>query len=284
MAYDYVELNRTGSIDEKGVRKYTRNFKLGIDDFTLGPKSILDLIPINLYDPYLTPSETDLPALCKSMTANQTEEIGIWDVTYEYDSAPFDAGNEGDPEDGNNAIDPNLRPWIIRFGSVKTTRLLQKDLNNVEVTNSAGVPFDPPIEAPHAHPTISVTAWKTSTLFSNVTLYTDAINSDAWEGFAPKTLRCSEYTSSSVYENNTRYWEINITLEVLPDGFWNPVSVIDAGFLFKGADHLLPIEENGLAVTSPVPLDGSGGVLGVGYPLVYLDFKVYREEVFAGII
>jgi hypothetical protein len=289
LAYEYREISREGNIDEKGIRYYTRTFQVLTDNFQEGPGIVAAYVPVNLYASYVTPTETDLYAILKKKTARQIEP-GQWEVVCEYDSAPFDTGNQSGsstPGGANNQVAPTSRPWILRFGSNKGTKLLTKDLNNVEVVASNGQPFDPPLEVPTAYPTIQITAYKATFSFSSITLYTNAINSDAWQGFAPRKLRCIEYAATTQYDNGAYFWQLDVTIEVHPDGFWNPVEILDAGtvYLETGSKPPQPIlDSTGNPVSSPVPLNGAGQPLNAGGSLQYIPFAAYREVPFAAII
>jgi hypothetical protein len=295
LAHEVREIKREGSIDEKGVRRYIRTFQVITDDFTLGPGLVATLVPTLLYESYnLGTGEQDLFAILKKKDARPVEgQLGMWEVVCEYDSAPLDFGTQSgsgigagsSPGAGNNQVAPNLRPWVIKLGSNKTTKVLTKDLNNVEVVNSAGVPFDPPIEVPAAFPTISITAYKATFAFSQILTYTNAINSDAWQGFPPRRLRCIEYAATTQFENGAFFWQLDVTLEYNPDEDWNPVKVLDASTVWRESmtKPPAPIEVNGVAVTSPVPICNGVPVPAGGQPC-YLDFTAYREVAFATII
>mgnify|MGYP003612427028 CR=1 FL=1 len=297
MANEVREIKREGGIDEKGVRRYTRTFQVITDDYTLGPGLVATLVPTLLYEPYnLGTGEADLYAILKRKDARPVEgQLGIWEVICEYDSAPLDFGTQGGsspgagsaPGAGNNQVAPNLRPWVIKCGSNKGTKFLQKDVNNVDVVASNGQPFDPPLEVPTAFPTLQITAYKATFAFATILIYTNAINSDAWQGFAPRRLRCIEYTATTQYDNGAFFWQIDLTLEYNPDADWNPVKVLDAGTVYKESMSKPPqpiLDSTGNPVTAPVPLNGAGMPLNAGAALVYLDFTAYREVAFAGII
>jgi hypothetical protein len=259
-----------------------------------GPLVASSGVGILLYSSYITPNESDLFAICKNIECHlEPDQLTVWECVYSYDSAPFDQKGggpqgQGNPQQGNNQQNPTARPWQLEFGSNKTTKLLTKDLNNKEVVASNGQPFDPPLEVPAAFPTITITAYKAFAVFAEVPFYTNAINSDAWQGFAPKTLRCTDYKLQTQYENGAYFWQKTVVLEVHPDSTWNPVKILDAGTFEKVSENpdkpVQPIEINGQPVTSPVPLNGAGKRLAAGAQLVYLDFQAYREVPFANII
>ena len=158
------------------------------------------------------------------------------------------------------------------------------DVDGTQVKNSAGQDLEP-IEIPVTFPTITVQANKSGFNYANVLTYTNKINSDVWQGFAIGTVRCAEYTASSFWEYGARFWSIQITLVVNPNG-WNPIKLFDMGTM-TSSDGYVPdecLEVKGLPITEPVPLNGAGQKLGAGLPLVELPFNCYSSTAFASII
>lgn len=299
MAYEYREISREGSIDEKLVRHYTRVFQLITDNPNLAPGQACALIPINMFASWVAGTETDLTALLKKKSGRMTGQGDggyFWEITCEYDSAPFgqqQGGSSSEQPSGDPAqsqTQPDMRPWTIEFGSVKTTKLLTKDIvTDAEVTASNGQPYDPAPEIPAFHPQINITAFKAigADSMANVSVYTNKVNMGAWQGFADQTVLCTEYKLSSQYEHGSWWWQKQVTLEVNPDGPWNPIKILDAGTVTRvsQAQPFRPIlDSTGQPVASPVPLNGFGEPLLAGAQLVYRDFNGYAKVNFANII
>ncbi|OWK37884.1 hypothetical protein [Fimbriiglobus ruber] len=247
----------------------------------------------------------DLEALAIKVSAERdSEQLGLWTLTYDYSSRPFDFGNSGNgstlsPTQTDQSVDPPSRPPTFEWGSVATTRLLgPKDQAGKAVVNSAGQVFDPPIEIPSHNATCTITSYKDISGFdpiAKINTFQDSINSAAFvmvicpgasTTFPAKTVRCTKYACSTHCENNAYFWEVKIELEIKL-AFWNPVSVLDAGTLQIASAGLPPqpiLDKNGAQVTSPVPLNGMGLPLNAGGTLQYIDFKGYQEVDFAGLL
>jgi len=297
MSYEWRELpTREGSIDEKLIRHYSRSFQVLVDSPTYGPGEVAAMVPLNMFASWAAGSNIDLTALLKKKTARMTgQQDGgyVWEVICEYDSAPFDqqqGGTSPSGEPGQSQTQPDLRPWQIEFGSVKTTKLLTQDvIDGTDVVASNGQPFDPPPEIPAFHPQITITAFKAigSESLANVTTYTNKVNQGAWQGFADQTVLCTEYKLQSQYEHGSWWWQKSVVLEVNPDGPWNPIKILDCGTVTRVSmtEPFRPIlDGTGQPVTSPVPLNGSGQPLPSGGALHYIEKNGYKKVNFAAII
>jgi hypothetical protein len=293
-----VEKPGTGSVDNKGVRTYTRNFLVAMQYLSDAPPAVwgIGFPSIHRYDPH----PGDFGALAVSLDCDpEGDQVGIYNVKITYTSKPFDDGNQTtDPTQTDQSTPPPDRPWTIKLGSVHGTRLLgPKDLAGKAVVNSAGQPYDPPPEIPCSNLQISITAYKDLTWGAGAKIlqYQDSINNAALAMvinpsntavFPAKTVRCTEYSVTNHSENGAYYWQVDLVLEyrIKP---WNPVSVLDAGTVYKKSMSLplQPIlDETGQPVHSPVPLNGAGGVLLAGGALAYNDFQGYYEQNFATIL
>ena len=256
-----------------------------------------------LYQGWSHGTETDPWALLKKKSAKQLsgQDGGfLWQVTCEYDSEPFERNAGGmDPGSGgtgsagagptdNSQTQPDLRPYTIELGTNKTTRILRKDVATfADVDNSAGQPFDPPVEVPCHNPTIKFKLWKATgdDDISNVDTYTDHINDDTWNGWPAGTVLCKQYTLTSVFEQNSWWWEKVVEVEIKHDG-WNPVSILDAGTtrLVTGKPPQPILDQSGNPITSPTLLDGTGQPLLSGGTPVYIDVNAYYEADFDNIL
>ena len=248
----------------------------------------------------MKPYPYDAGALAVSLDCDpEGDQVGIYNVKITYTSKPFDDGNTADdPTETDQSVDPPDRPWVFKLSSVHGTKLLgPKDLAGVDVVNSAGQPFDPPPELPCSNLQISVTAYKDISwnAAAAILTYQDSVNNAAFSMvlnptntavFPTATVRCTEYNVQNHSENGEYYWEVNLTLEyrVKP---WNPVQILDAGTTYIKSAALPPqpiLDATGNPVSSPVPLNGAGGVLLAGAALVYKNFAGYNTANFAAIL
>lgn len=279
---EYFFKSHDSYMDSERNRYYTLKYQLFTDIPNEDPATVSSYIPIALYSPL----SSDLAAICKKISVSVVE-IGEFSLTYDFDTKPI---TDEQPEKDD---DPTARPWTFTFSSNKTTKVLEKDYSSTPkpVVNTAKCPFDPPITVPAAFPTITITAFKDTFDFADIELYTNSINNAAWPAsgphagkFAARRLRCVDYGATTIWENNELLYQYTVVLELNPDQDWNPIQVQNVGVLEIKAGKLVNIEEGGIAITSPVPLNSSGAKKTAGSDPDYLDFKGYREVSWAGLL
>ncbi len=283
---------RKYQLDEKGIRHYTRVYLVESDNLADGGLTVGSALCIPLlYQSYVTTDGTDLGAIVKNITEVQhVDNPYLWTITVEYDSGPL--LRQGSPSSSNdNRAAPDSRPWQIGFSSNKSNKVLVKDLTqptNLNVLNSAGQPFDPPVTVPRSNPVVKVTAYKSSFSYSQIPAFQDTINLNAWQGFDPLTVKVVDYAAQSHFDNNTFCYQIDLQLEINYAG-WDPIQVLDAGTVEKytknGTTYYRAITDAyGQPIHTPVPLDGNGHKLAPGGTPVYLSFNGYRHTDFSTII
>lgn len=289
----------TGAVDTKGVRTYARKYLVQMEALSDRPPSTwasTGAPTIHRYDAF----PTDPGALAVSLTCDpEGDQVGFYTITYQYTSAPFDGGNTSqNPAQSDQSVAPPSRPWVITYGATHGTRIVGPyDLAGTAVINSAGQPFDPPLEVPSSNLTFTVEAYKDLAGFDPTAkqlTYQDAINDSglliavtpsATTAWPAKTVRCNEYNVVSVTENGATYWKVTITLEIKLTG-WQP-SVLDAGTVFLASASKPPqkiVDSKGDAHDKPIPLDGAGHPLAAGGTLVYKTFKGYETRNFAALL
>jgi hypothetical protein len=114
--------------------------------------------------------------------------------------------------------------------------------------------------------------------------YLNSVNSDAWSGCAPGTLKCQGISGNAEVEQvnggDVEYWSITAELAYRPEG-WR-LQLWDVGRNELVGSSLRPIlNELGEHVTDNVALS-NGQAMPFGSPPKMLEFKVYREVPFAG--
>lgn len=224
MSSSHWWLKEATGTDDKGVRTYTKVFGVTTSDTTLGPGQVATLAPGFLYDSWLYGSEVDAYALLVKKSAKSVQSQGgiEWEVTCEYTSEPLsqnaNTGTATSPADSDKRLDPDVRPWTIETGTLKTTKILRDKLGdscgqNLPITNSAGQCFDPPIEIPKSATTITFTGFKAlnADSLNNKLFYEDTINSANANvlgvNFPARTARVNEYQLKTQFEKGFFWWE-----------------------------------------------------------------------------
>ena len=295
----YFEKSTDASVDQKGNRTYIRKFLVGMANLSDQPPSVWGsgFASIVRYQSY----PFDAGALAVTLDASPEGDTGLWyTVRITYKSNPFDLGNTtGNPSDSDASVTPTSRPWTITFGSTHGQRLLTQDtITDAPIASSAGQPYDPPPEIPSSNLTIQITAFESFATFKpigKVLNYQDYVNEfdillavspAETNTFPAETLRCTEYKSVSHSEQGETYWQVDVTLEFKFNG-WNPIELLDCGTLYIKS-MTLPIQpvldQQGNPVSTPVPLNGSGGLLNAGDAPVYLQFNGYNKVDFSTLL
>ncbi len=330
--YTVIEMPPSGSVNEKGERHYVRRFQVTTTNPLDGPKKVAAAVNYTYYESYPYAGEDDPYAILKRVDVQPTDTLGVWNVVLDYDSAPnaVDRGavrtdpNGGRPDqapktagEASNQQRPESRPWVLKWGSAQTEKLLRNDrsgpsdpfvkgyaLSNKKgklVATSAGQLFDPPISIPEARPTLSITAYSSFAETANIPYWVNRVNHAKWLGWPRDCARVTSYAITSQYEQNSFFWQIDVEIQFNIDG-WNPVRVLDAGtFELKekspadvGGDgkpikntKLVPIlnDRDGTPVTTPVPRDGFGKQQkDFTTPLVFLEFQGYYRGNFRSLL
>jgi hypothetical protein len=273
-----VSSGRTGTVNEKGERSYTRTFQVITDSALDGPLYVRQApgIPVR-GSIYATDTEIDPGARVKSITPSQSDNPKVWEVRVEYSSTTED-------EQEN----PLERAPEISWSAAPYTRVAWKDNNGKAIVNSAGQYFDPPLEVDDSRPVLTITRNEASFNPSLAIDYQDAVNSDAFLGFSPGQAKVAMIQASSATENDVFFWRVTYEFAFRREGW--ALSVLDQGRYEKVSGKPVPIKEYDTAgnaipgshVTDPVPLSGGSRLDNPGPDSVqFLSFTVYKERAFS---
>jgi hypothetical protein len=272
---------RQGSVDTKNVRNYTRTFRVITDSMVDGPFQVTDIPPPfpSIFSFYSDPAGgIDLGAFCTKITPRQTDEPFVWIVTCEFSSK---VDNPEQAQAGDTDKDPLTRPSVVKWSMAKFQRVLDRDVNDDPIVNSAGERFDPPIEIDDSRPVLSITRNEPTIDPANIVAYQDAVNTDTFFGCDPGTAKIDSIEAESAFENGTFYWKVSYTIHFRREG-WD-VQPLDQGYhhLIAGVPTVNRDPQSGNPYPAPRLLDGSGNLLGTGADPVFLDFEAYKEMPFA---
>lgn len=210
----------------------------------------------------------------------RTESVHLFEVTVTWEPREFSGQpNPADP-------DPTALPPEISFEEDVTTEPVDEDVAGDAITNSSGEPFDPPLQRPFSDPVIVIerNVATYNLVFWQPRLYTtnNAIVTIDGQAYATGTLRLRSAKAKRILVGASKYYALRIEIGVRIDG-WNR-RVLDQGYreqissLTNGTPvYKNIVDEQGNPVTSPVPLDGLGGVLKSEAPAS--DPPVYLAKV-----
>ncbi len=206
----------------------------------------------------------------------------------------------------NPLDDPVLTEWSTESYQVVVT----EEINGDAIINSAGDPFDPPAEKDDSRWTSVSRKNVTNAVPPWIFAYQDAVNSDTFT-IDGKLIAAGEAKLSAIHlsepqeRNAVEYRVLTLTIHYRGEGDdagssgygsgsgsdeiepWD-LSLLDAGMRERdGSSKLRNIsnEGDGLPVTAPVPLDGSGQKLDDPTPqnAEFKQFEVYFKRTFSTI-
>ncbi len=268
-------------------RRYRRSFQVLCDVRDQDPTVVLnaDGLP-RMYDAYvsLDGSILDARALVADLEPEQDSENPYrWIVRAEYQSVTLDpallreaAGKKFNQPGGVQPDDVNPLQKIpeVRWSFVSFTRPLVVDLVTGEVpVNSAGEPFDPPIEVDDSRLVLSYKRNVATINPSQYILYKDAVNTDLVLGVSPGQVKLADISATRRTEPFI-YFEESLTLHfrsvyeqsvILMAGFdvnwepWQP-TVLDQGYYELQSDGTKKLirDTQGQPLSSPSLLNGYG--------------------------
>lgn len=284
-------------IDEKGFRRYTREWFVQVDSENDDEPIVIAASGIpRLYDTWAGASSSDGLAFCRGLTARREDGTRLlWIVTAEYSS-------EVDPAQGQNPTlqeNPLNRPPVIRWGSVRRTEVAERDKDGNPIQNSAKDRFvDPPVERERTNRVVTIT--KNLATFDDdyFAQFIGAVNSSAFLGKPERCWQCQDITSELAFEddkdgNRTFFYPTTLVLEYQRQqidgndgsthGGWD-VGILDRGFnKLVGAERQRILDEHDNPVVDQVNLDLAGGVLAAGTAGKFLWFRILDELDFSGL-
>lgn len=309
MAYKlFKELDqgRRAAVDQRYQRTYTRVFLVRTDSATYGAYYAGSHPSIPLI---WSAHPEDALARCTSLDVQQDAGDPLqWRITANYayyadqasnastGDATVDNQQKGqDPADRVQSPLSRPRDYQISTTSYKiaTATACNTSTNayTVPIVNSAGDPFLPPLETERGAATITVGLNSSSAPSSTWIQAIGYVNASSYT-IGPYVIgaglaKLDSVSAQRAFENNVAYWRWTLVFSYRPLGW--AVVVMDAGKREKSAisGEMRNITMNGVPVSSPVPLNGSGYKLSrtlieadpVG-AYTYLTFHVYPRVAF----
>lgn len=291
--FSEVAEGRSASVDQKFNRTYTRVFLVRTDAATYGPAYAAShpSLPV-----IFSAHNEDSDAYCLSISPSQDQgDPTLWRISVNYgyniDAPSAASAPSGDPavetqQTGQAPADrvenPLLRPRDYSISTTSYPLAVTFDRNNNLIKNSADDPYLPPAEIVKGGALITVGLNSTSSPSAAWIGAIGYVNSSSYT-IGPYVVgtalaKLNSVSGNLVYENNVSYWRWTLVFEYRPNG-WAYV-VADMGMFKKTSGTRTPIDINGVPVSVPVNLDGSGGVLAGGGTPVFNTFHIYPRVAF----
>jgi hypothetical protein len=254
---------RTGAWTTADGRRYTRVLRVITNAATDGPAVAIGATGINRGDQYfISVGEQDPYSYCQSMTASQEEGDALgWIVIVEY--GPYGADSMGGGPQQNPLLMPIDVKWTLRDQAV----VVDMDINGNTITNTAGDPFDPPLEEDDPRPYLTVVRNEPVFNLALMQTYRNAINTDQWAGFPPLMAKVYNISPSSQFHQDAGwYYQVTYEFEFLyPASTYKGINGYRRTILSQGWRAISVVSGNkyqitykGLPVTEPCLLDKNG--------------------------
>lgn len=199
----------------------------------------------------------------------ESEMPDVWHVTITYDSITVSEPN------------PTSRPPEISCDSQTYELPIDVDFTSLDITNSAGDYYDPPVMVPTFLRTITVVVFMDPFASLAATNYENKTNSSTWHGGAAQTWLCTKVGFVSVYEGDDLFYKT--TFQFLYNPATHKRLVLNQGFNYLDGSTKKPIIKEGVPVSSPQPLDTDGSVLDPSDPPHWYEYQIYDDVSFDGL-
>jgi hypothetical protein len=270
-----TETKHSITIDDNGRTGYVRKFIIPCDP---GTTRLVALLAAGM------PRWRDVhPEDPNARVSNITADYAVESCDTIYEATATYSTSTPDEVNNLNRENPIEDPPKYSFKTIRDKRICEKDQNGKVYMNSSKVLFDPPFERQWNRRAITVE--RNEAVYS--TAYADqwqnVINSEPWGAYAARKAMIVSIDANNVFERGMHFWRVTYEIEINPEG-WQP-SLLDRGLHILDADGKpKPIEREGVRLSEPVLLNGSG-VESTGTPPTahYIDFEEYDERPFSDI-
>lgn len=308
---------RTGSEDDGSGKVLTRSFVVVTDNGECSPSVVMGAELNGVYIPKLGDNLRDsngveTGCLCRSVSTTPRRSPRHWTVTCRYgdrfggaaipmsegrgeegaspnvtpggDGLPpgFGGGPSGEGAANPVAVqiaDPLLRPATVRYFAVKRMEAVYEDPDGQPLINSAGDPFDPPIQVEKVRLGIQITRFQARFDPSIIAEYVGAISSEKWAGFARQTAKCNDIAADRRFEGGVWATEVTYSFEIEHTG-WNPRRFLNEGARYRltalGTERLA-FADDVLRPMAKGLLAANGTKLSAGASPTFEDIDLYPE-------
>src|SRR5262245_57008314 len=211
---------RGATLNQHGDRTHVRSWHVYTDTDTLDAIDVGNALPVDRGDHYVGPGgQIDLGATVRDIEVRQKPESPRhWFCTAKYSSEPLSSGASGgsgnasgggksDLPDQSQQENPLLRPAELRYGHQKQMRVAYQTVGGTPIVNSAGFPFDPPVEVERVYLTLQLGQNIADADFDPqiITTFVGKTNSAQWGPWAIGKARCSAIVVDRHFENGIYY-------------------------------------------------------------------------------
>lgn len=202
-----LKKSRDGNFDENGGRQYRSVYLVQTSDPHVSHHAVMTATGIPQRG---TAHPEDSGAKVKTIDAEVDNDDGLkWLVSVTWQSPTLEIETS-----------PILEPPEISYGFAQFSRVADKDIDDNPIVNSAGETFDPPLEQDDSRAVVLIKRNEASFYFARAIAYQDAVNTDAYSGAEPGTLKIARITADrKVHSVFGVYYEVTYEIHYRPDGW-----------------------------------------------------------------
>lgn len=267
-----------GEEADDGKRKYTRTFVVRTNNKLADVEIVLANQHLPRIGDIWATKSSNVPGMrCVHRRASRDPECPVlWTVTCDYDSRQSLAG-----QDAKNPLD---RPAVVSYRFETYTEALEKafDPDNpdteIDIVNSAGDPYDPPLEVERGRLIITIKKNMASYNSERARAFIYTVNKTEWWGYEPLSALMTDYSASPEREDVITFWPTTWQIKIHRTQWVK--EILDMGVREIDGGTRQPILERGHPVQSPVLLDGVGTRLPIGGVPLLNRFLLYPRAEF----
>lgn len=216
----------------------------------------------------------------------------LYQVSFKYYAMPPDVGEDGGGQGDLGGPEGFSKVPVWSGGSSVSSQAINRDRDGEKIVNSAGDPLED-VTADVAEFRLSLTTYAANSAAwaPKVLEYTNAVNSDQWNGGAPGTWKCQGASAQLVVESaggmEFRIWELTFEFAYKASG-WQ-LKLMDIGYnelcdeegtpSASGTKKQMPKGPNNKPIAGPVGLQNGVAVTPPAEPGT-LEVNVYQEKPF----
>jgi len=182
---------------------------------------------------------------------------------------------------------PLAQPAEFSWSHVDNEEPIDRDIYGNPITNSAGELPDPPITETFHDTLLRVTRNEANFFPVIADGYKNSVNSNTFLGFPPGTVKCTVFEGEITRAATLTYYIVRYEFQIRTK-FLNSATecwkkrFMDAGFREKvGTEYEVIKDKDGVPLSEPSLLDGSGKKLAAGATPVFLEFETKQPMDFS---
>jgi hypothetical protein len=287
---------RGGAIDERGQRSYQRRFCVIVNDRLDDTIVVGNATGIpRLGDPYVSARGQDNGSVVKTIAPAQDEDNPyLWFVDVEYGALAMDldvtgaggtthtpglppnGGGAGGTPDTITGQDPTQNEAEIEIDYIHYSKAIEKTITGQLIVNTAGDPFDPPLEIDEFRMVLRCSRNETAAQMQFALSYSNKTNNAPFAGGNTSTWKMRPPRSRLIgFWNGVAIYRTAYEFEYRPETW--ALSVLSRGCREKiGTTPVLALDVYGSILPEPILLKVDGTRANTAAEVATQEFTVYN--------